>query len=219
MIQEKLKFAEKFDYYFKYIFSQIKLKNENIQNENHMNKIKEIIFDFVMDKIYDKIFPLELNRKDNKIYQNSIRLSWVKPCHFLGNKKQYVFGSFLNDFNYYFKLLLSEKSTRKKLINLDKIIDNISFFYKFNDNNDIGVDNIISILTFAIIKEHPLCVDSNIKYMKIYSKLGNFFKEGNKFEEFEGAAEIIANIKYSYLKGITEKEFKENINRESRVVI
>ena len=88
-----------------------------------------------------------------------------------------------------------------------------------NLNNDIGVDNIISILTFAIIKEHPLCVDSNIKYMKIYSKLGNFFKEGNKFEEFEGAAEIIANIKYSYLKGITEKEFKENINRESRVVI
>ena len=170
-----------------------------------------------MDKIYDKIFPLEPNRKDNKIYQNSIRLSWVKPCHFLGDKKQYVFGSFINDFNYHFKLLLSEKATRKKLIHLDKIINNISFFYKFNDIKDIGVDDIISILIFSIIKEHPLCLDSNLKYMKMYSKLGNFFNAGNKLEDFEGAAELIANMKYSYLKGVTEKEYKENINMENRV--
>ena len=216
-IQEKLKFAEKLEYYFKYIFSQIKLNNKNIQNETHMNQIKEIIFDFVMNKIYDKIFPLEPNRKDNKIYQNSIRLSWVKPCHFLDDKKQYVFGSFINDFNYHFKLLLSEKATRKKLIHLDKIINNISFFYKFNDNNNIGVDDIIAILTFSIIKEQPLCLDSNIKYMKMYSKLGNFFNAGNKLEDFEGAAELIANMKYSYLKGVTEKEYKENINMENRV--
>ena len=78
-----------------------------------MNQIREIIFDFVMNKIYDKIFPVELNRKDNKIYQNSIRLSWVQPYHFLGNKKQYVLGSFINDINHDFKLLLSEKSINK----------------------------------------------------------------------------------------------------------
>ena len=151
--------------------------------------------------------------RDNKIYQNSIRLSWVKPYHFLGNKKQYVLGSFINDINHDFKLLLSEKSTRKKLINIDKIINKISFFYKFNDNNDIGIDDILCILTFAMIKVHPLCLDSNIKYMKIYSKMGNFFNEGNKLEQFEAATELIANIKYSNLKGITEKEFIENIKK------
>ena len=215
LIQEKLKFAEKFEYYFDIISNHIESNNKNIKNEfkEYMNQIREIIFDFVMNKIYDKIFPVELNRKDNKIYQNSIRLSWVQPYHFLGNKKQYVLGSFINDINHDFKLLLSEKSTRKKLINIDKIINKISFFYKFNDNNNIGIDDILCILTFAMIKVHPLCLDSNIKYMKIYCKMGNFFSEGNKLEQFEAATELITNIKYSNLKGVTEKEFLENINK------
>ena len=150
-----------------------------------------------MSKIYDKIFPIEVNQIDSKLYNNSITLSWVKTCHFLGNKKQYVLGSFINDINKYSKLLLSEKSTRKKLINLDKIKNNISFFYKFNDKKNIGVDDIIPVLTFAIIKTHPFF-------------LGNFFKEGNKFEQFEAAIDLIVNIKYSDLKGVNKEEFLEN---------
>ena len=220
MIQEKLNFAEKLDNYFNIIFDNIKSQTKNIKYESkdNMNQIKEIIFDFVMNKIYDKIYPVELSGKDTLIYQNSIRLSWVKPCHFLGDKKQYVLGSFINDINYYFKLLSSEKSTRKKLINFDKIINNISFFYKFNDKKEIGVDDILPVLTFAIIKVHPFYFDTNIKYMKMYRKLGNFFEEGNKFEQLGVAIELIINIKYSNLKGITKEEFINNINIEKNVI-
>ena len=46
--------------------------------------------------------------------------------------------------------------------------------------------------------------------MKMYSKLGNFFKEGNKFDQFEAAIDLIVNIKYSDLKGVTKEEFIEN---------
>ena len=218
MIQEKLNFAEKLDNYFNIIFDNIKSQTKNIKYESkdNMNQIKEIIFDFVMNKIYDKIYPVELSGKDTLIYQNSIRLSWVKPCHFLGDKKQYVLGSFINDINYYFKLLSSEKSTRKKLINLDQIIHNISFFYNFNDKQEIGVDDILPVLTFAMIKAHPYSLDSNLRYMKMYSKLGNFFNKGNKFEQFEAAIELIIGIKYSDLKGITKEEFIENVNNEKK---
>ena len=218
MIQEKLNFAEKLDNYFNIIFDNIKSQTKNIKYESkdNMNQIKEIIFDFVMNKIYDKIYPVELSGKDTLIYQNSIRLSWVKPCHFLGDKKQYVLGSFINDINYYFKLLSSEKSTRKKLINLDQIIHNISFFYNFNDKHEIGVDDILPVLTFAMIKAHPYSLDSNLRYMKMYSKLGNFFNGGNKFEQFEVAIELIIGIKYSDLKGITKEEFIENVNNEKK---
>ena len=218
MIQEKLNFAEKLDNYFNIIFDNIKSQTKNIKYESkdNMNQIKEIIFDFVMNKIYDKIYPVELSGKDTLIYQNSIRLSWVKPCHFLGDKKQYVLGSFINDINYYFKLLSSEKSTRKKLINLDEIIHNISFFYNFNDKQEIGVDDILPVLTFAMIKAHPYSLDSNLRYMKMYSKLGNFFNGGNKFEQFEVDIELIIGIKYSDLKGITKEEFIENVNNEKK---
>ena len=212
MIQEKLNFFENLKNYFDIIFNHIKPKSKNVQNDfkNGFEQIKENIFDYVMSKIYDKIFPIEVNQIDSKLYNNSITLSWVKTCHFLGNKKQYVLGSFINDINKYSKLLLSEKSTRKKLINLDKIKNNISFFYKFNDKKNIRFDDIIPVLTFAIIKTHPFFLHSNIKYMKMYSKLGNFFKEGNKFEQFEAAIDLIVNIKYSDLKGVTKEDFIEN---------
>ena len=80
---------------------------------------------------------------------------------------------------------------------LDRIINNISFFYKFNDKKEIGVDDILLVLTFAMIKVQPFCLYSNINYMKMYSKLENVFIEGNKFVEFEAANELIVNIKYS----------------------
>ena len=217
LIQEKLNFAGKLENYFNIVFNHIKSHYKNEFKDN-MNQIKEIIFDFVMNKLYDKIFPIESNKKDNLIYQNSIKLSWVNIFHFLGNKKQYVLGSFINDINYYFKLLSSEKSTRKKLINFDKIINNISFFYKFNDKKEIGVDDILPVLTFAIIKVHPFYFDTNIKYMKMYRKLGNFFEEGNKFEQLGVAIELIINIKYSNLKGITKEEFINDINIEKNVI-
>ena len=161
---------------------------------------------------------MELSEKDTRIYQNSIRLSWVKPSHFLGDKKQYVLGSFINDISYYFKQLISEKSTRKKFINLDQIMNNINFFYKFNDKNekDLGAEDILMVLAFAIIKAQPFSLDSNIKYLKIYSKLGNFFVEMNKFVLFDTALELIVNLKHENLKGITKEEFYANINNENK---
>ena len=218
MIQEKLNFTEKLENYFNIIFNYIKSRYKTVKYEfkENMNQTKEIIFDFVMDKIYNKIFPIESNQKDSLVYQNSIKLSWVKTYHFLGNKKQYVLGSFINDVSKYFKLLRSEKSTRKKLFNLDQIINNISFFYKFNDKTDIGIDDILPVLTFAIIKVQPFYLDTNVKYMKMYRKLGNFFKEENKFEQIEAAMEIITNIKYTDLKNITQEEFMENINTQNQ---
>ena len=213
VIQKKLNFSEKFEKYFQIIFYYLNTNNKNLENESkyNMTQIKEIIFDFVMNRLYDKIFPAELDEKDSKIYQKSFNLSWVKPSHFLGDQKQYVLGSFLNYVNNYFKQLSSEKSTRKKLEILDKIINNISFFYKFNDKTEIGVDDILPVLSFAMIKAQPFRLYSNISYMKMYSKLGNFFVEGNKFEEFEAAMEFIINIKYNHLKGVTEEEYKKNV--------
>ena len=41
--------------------------------------------------------------------------------------------------------------------------------------------------------------------MKMYSKLGNFFVEGNKFAIFEGAMDIIVDFKDENLYKITKE--------------
>ena len=40
-----------------------------------------------MSKIYDKIYPDEAYEKDNKLFQQSIRLSWTELKHFMRVKK------------------------------------------------------------------------------------------------------------------------------------
>lgn len=71
------------------------------------------IYDYIMGKIYDKIYPIEPSEEDNKIFQKSILLSWTQPKHFLKAKKEFVFGSFEKDSLELFRLLDAEKSPRK----------------------------------------------------------------------------------------------------------
>ena len=211
-MQSQLNFPENIGGYFNIVFNHLE-KNENLKKYHKLDKIKENIFDYVMVKLYDKIFPIEPNTQDNKIFRQTVKLSWTKPKHFLGNKKQYVFGSFINDIKKFFKQLTTEKSPRKKLLNMDEISNDVSFFYSFNGADEVGLDDEISILSYAMIKVQPSILDSNVKFMKLYCKIGDFMSEGNKLEQLAAVIDFITNIKYNNLSGVTPEEFIENCGK------
>ena len=52
---------------------------------------------------------------------------------------------------------------------------------------------------------------SNIKFIKLYHNLCNFFSEGNIYEQLNAVMELIININYTNLKGITKDEFVKNM--------
>ena len=87
--------------------------------------INNKIFDYVMEKIYDKIYPLEPDEMDNLIYKNCILLSWVEPKHIIEGKINYTYDNFLTEIFRYFNKIEKEKSPRKKLINLSQIFISI----------------------------------------------------------------------------------------------
>ena len=211
-MQSQLNFPENLGTYFNIVFSYLE-KKENLQKYYKLDKIKENIFDYVMVKLYDKICPIEPNNQDNKIFKQTVKLSWTKPDHFLGNKKQYVFGSFINDIKRFFKQLTTEKSPRKKLLNMGEISNDVSFFYSFNGNNEIGLDDEISILSYAMIKVQPSILDSNVKFMKLYCKIGDFMSEGNKLEQLAAVMDFITNIQYNNLLGVSPEEFSEKCGK------
>ena len=217
-LQYKLNFQKNMEVYFDFIFANLEHNKRKLKNKYlEFKKIKENIIDYITSKLYDKIFPLEPVKKDLTIFQQAMNFSWVKPNHLLGNKKQYVFGSFLKDMENTIKHLEIEKSIRKKLLIIDDIYNNMNFFYSFNGKKEIGVDDIVPILTYALIKIHPITLYSNFKYIKIYSKIGKFWNEGNKLQQIESAIELIINLKYNNLIGITEKEFFEELNKNIKI--
>ena len=210
-IQKILKFPTILGKYFDIVFSHLEFNYDFIKKHNRIDIIKENIFDYVMSKLYDKIFPIEPNQKDNIIFQRTVNLSWTKPEHFLGNKKQFVFGSFMKDIQKLIKDVEFEKSPRKKILNIYKISNEISFFYAFNGNAEIGLDEIISLLNYGIINIQPYSLNSNLIYMKLYRKVGSFKFDENKLELLEAVIDFISDIKYTNLQGITEQEFLRNL--------
>ena len=211
-MQQDLNFPESLGKYFDIVFTHLE-SNQNWKKKffYKLDKIKENIFDYVMGKLYDKIFPIEPNKLDNIIFQQTVNLSKIKPNYLLGNKKQFVFGSFIKDVQKNYKQLELEKSPRKKLLNLNSISNDIIFFYNFNKYNEIGLDDEISLLTYAAIKIQPFLLDSNYIFMKLYRKVGDFVFDGNNLEKLEGVIDIISKIKINNFDEITEQEFLEKL--------
>ena len=207
-IQESLKFPEQIAKYFDLI--REKLKKDNIPN---LDSIMEKIYDYLMGKLYDKIYPIEPSEEDNKIFQKSVLLSWTQPKHFLKTKKEFVFGSFENDVLEYFRLLDIDKSPRKKLIDMDGVFNSIGFLLRFNGKGpDTGVDDQIPILNYAFIKAQALRMSSNVKFMELYIGDKKSKKEGSQLTQFRGICEMIPKIQHTDINDVDFKEFNKRCN-------
>ena len=208
-IQKKFDFPLKLNQYFENV--KISLYKKNSQRES--KSIHEKIYDYVMTKIYDKIYPNEPYGSDTKIFQNSVRISWAEPKHFIKSKKQLVFGSFLTDVLKFFKLIDTEKSPRKKILNMNEIFNSIGFLLKFNGvGAEAGVDDQLPILTFSFVKAQPLRMFSNAQFMELYigDKINK--NDGSQLTQLLSSCDFIANIKYSSLIGVTSEEFVKKCN-------
>ena len=199
------------DNYFKLIKEYLN-KHLNIEdNSQESEDINNKIFDYVMEKIYDKIYPLEPDEMDNKIYQNCILLSWVEPKHFIKGKANYIFDNFLPDVISSFDRIEKEKSPRKKLLNLSQIFISIENVLKFNsENKEIGVDDQMPILNYGFIKSHPLNINKNCKYMNLFLGSKKNKLEGSQLVQLEGICEFVGGIKYSDLINVDSKDFTKN---------
>ena len=86
-MQNELEIPKKLQTYFDLIKDYLS-KNKKLTDTKSFQLINEKIYDYVMTKIYNKIFPSESDNKDDKIFQKTITLSWVEPKHFIPGKKK-----------------------------------------------------------------------------------------------------------------------------------
>ena len=201
-------------------------KIKKLSDNNSLILINQKIYDYVMGKIYNKIFPNEQSNEDCKILENCLRLAWTEPKHFILGKKNYVYDSFLPDAIKNFDLLYSEKSPRKKILCMTNIFDSISNLVKFNNdgNAQIGVDDQMPILNYTLIKAQPKWIFSICKFMEIY--LGDLKKkkEDNQLMQLRGVCENMIIVNNESLNDVTEEEFirkseeslRESVNTSRR---
>ena len=185
-------------------------KNSSINNLAGSEEFKNIsakIYDYVMEKLYDKIFPREPDPLDNQIFNQCQLLSWTEPKHYIKSKTNYVFDSFLPDVINYFKEIDIQKSPRQKLFYMNKIFQSISNVVKFSGGGDTGVDDILPILNYAFIKAKPPHMSSNCKYMELFIGEKKNREEGIQLAQLTTICKFAENITADKLYEISDEQF------------
>ena len=209
-MEKDLKLTQKISNYFNIIKEFLSSKNSSINNligSEEFNDISAKIYDYVMEKLYDKIFPREPDPSDNKIFSQCQLLSWTEPKHYIKSKTNLVFDSFLPDVINYFKEIDQQKSPRQKLIYMNKIFLSISNVVKFSGGGNTGVDDIMPILNYAFIKAKPPHMSSNCKYMGLFLGEKKNREEGSQLAQLTAICEFAETITADKLFNINSQQF------------
>ena len=210
----ELKITDELFNYFKLIKEYLTKHLKFEENSQEFEDVNNKIFDYVMEKIYDKIYPLEPDEIDNRIYKNCILLSWIEPKNIFMEKNNYynyIFDNFLPDVFASFDKIEKEKSPRKKLLSVSDIFVSIENVVKFNgDNQSLGVDNNMPFLNYGFIKSHPLNIKKNCRFMELFLGSKRNKEEGIQLAQLEAICDLIDIIEYTHLFNVTEETFVKN---------
>ena len=208
-MEEEMKITEKLTSYFEIVKTHVE-KTQKISDENEKKDIHNKIYDYVMEKIYEKIYPIEPDPQDYQIFRRCVLLSWAEPKHFIVKKTNYVFDSFLPDVIEFFGKMDKEKSPRKKFIYMKRIFGAINDVLRFNGGDgSSGVDDQMPILNYAFIKARPQHISSNCKYMNLFIGKNKNRSEGSQLTQLSGICEHVVSLTSKQLNGVSEEEFNE----------
>ena len=166
-IIKELSINQKLNDYFKIIKEKVKIIVKKDKKKIYIEKIE----DYIMNKIYEKIYPPEPDDKDSELFKKSMQLSWVEPHYFV--KKDYIYDNLLPDILNEFKQINIVKTPNRKYKCIINIFEYIKSLIKFNeglDKENIGADDVIPVLSYIFIKAHPFRIFTDLEFIKIFLK-------------------------------------------------
>ena len=205
-VQKELEIPKKLRLFFNMVSEHLK---KIIKNEDELNTMNNKIYDYVMAKISKRIYPKDKHAYDEKILQNVCKLSWIEPQHIIKSKTHFDFDLILPDINNYFDFIRTEKSPRKKLLNLNNIFSSINQLLKFSGVSQFGVDDQIPLLTYCFIKSKPTMIYTDCKFMQLYIGDKKNKGEDNQLTQMITVCDFIKEAKPSSFFNIDEKEYFE----------
>ena len=187
------------------------LKSETIMARYSKDESDTIFFElqnYILYKLYPKLFPSNPTKKDTKLYNKCCRLNFIKPESLIKDKNA------INEKLWKSSILLinqlDEKFTpQDKVEKFGKAFGILQNSLTFSSGKkDLGIDDTISILIYVIIKAKPKNLFSNSKYSQLFlhPELAKRMY-GILLSQIEMVKNIIYNMKYTDLIGVTEEEF------------
>ena len=208
-IEKEEKIPDIFKKYFKDINNLV--KDEKIMTKYPTNDYISICYDlenYILLKLNQKIFPIHPTKCDEFIHKKCARLNFLKPENVIMDKKMINENLLLTVTEYINKM--DEKYTPVDKINMFgkafQILQNSMTFS--SGKSDLGVDDVLPLLIYVIIKAKPRMINTNYTFCKYYINPELDKKQyGFLLMQIGVVIKIISNMKYTELKDVTEEEF------------
>ena len=203
----KQKIPEIIENYFNLI--KIHLKEKDIVDENNLDNVCNKIYDYIMERLYDKLFPKEPLFTDIKIFRNCYKHVWVELSNLIKDNN-YILDDYLFDSCNWLKLFENEKSPRKKLIYLNELYNCVYKLAQFNGDKVDGADDEMPLLLYTLIKSKPQFIFSNCKYTELFLGNKKFTIEGSQLTKIIGICIKLSNLNGEDFHNINISEYNEN---------
>ena len=207
----ELGIPKKINDYINYIVTNI--NKDKIFNKDEFIKAKEKLFDYMLNKLYYKLYPAYPEKKDIDLLTNCYKLSWTESHNFIekkNNKEHKNYDMFMDEIKEFFTKLEKEKSPRKKLLIINDIFNTINNILKFNGQNekDGGADILTAILMYIFVRVQPNRIYSDIQFIKLFI-IDKTNIQQYQLDNLENICINLKNITHEQLCGITEEEFNQ----------
>ena len=165
--EKELKMPKQIQAFFKIIKESFKT-NYDIKDEKEFLNMNDKIYDFVMEKIYERIYPPTTSNEDDKIFEMCQKLKDNEASYFIKKKNSQAFDSFLPDLTGYLLQIEKEKSVRKKILNLKAIFECMNNLSTFNGGENFDLDTQVQIFSYVLVKAQPRNIYTNYRYMELF---------------------------------------------------
>ena len=213
-LEEKVEFADSLNKYFSDLKNQI--KNEEIIkkfNNEELNLISVELENYILFKLYDKIYPSTSTKNDIQFYKKCRCLDFVKPENLIKDKKIINEKLWKTSMNYINEA--DEKYTPiDKLKCYGKAFSILQNSINFcSGKEELGVDDTVPPLIYIFIKSKPKNLITNYNFCTLFlnpllSKKGY----GIILSQIGLVMNVIKDMTHKDLINITEEEFNNNYN-------
>ena len=200
--------------YFKELKNSI--KSSKILSKISLEEATEILYELenhILKKLYSKCFPTKEIKEDTFIYKKCMRLSFIKPDNIIKDEKFKNINEKLLEISIdYVKEMDNKNTPMGKITSFGNAMNFLSNSMKFNSGKEgFGVDDILPLLIYIVIKAKPKKLYTNYNYSLLYlnSELSKK-RYGSLLTQIGVILDIIKNMKYNELNNVTKEEFGED---------
>ena len=190
---------------------KIIVKKEKVIKRFLKEEIDSIVIElenYVLFKLYDKLYPTKSSKDDIRFYKKCLRLEFIKP-HNLITDKNIVNENLWETCINYLNEIEDKFTPADKIKCISKAFTILQNSITFcSGKKELGVDDTIKPLIYILLKTKPKNMFTNYNYCQSFLNADLAKKQyGILLTQIYMIMRIIKDMKYNELIGVTEKQF------------